>query len=35
MPPAMTIERPVKKAGQSTAPRHSIAPFQRAGPSPG
>src|SRR5215472_11203980 len=31
MPPAMTIERPVRKVGHSTAPRQSIAPFQRAG----
>jgi hypothetical protein len=33
MPPAITIERPVRNFGQSSAPRHSIEPFQRAGPS--
>lgn len=35
IPPAMTIERPVANAGQSRAPRHSIVPFQRGGPSSG
>ena len=35
MPPATTIERPVRYTGQSMAPRHSMAPFQRAGPSLG
>ena len=33
MPPAITMERPVRNFGQSIAPRHSIEPFQRAGPS--
>jgi len=33
MPPAITIERPVRNFGQSIAPRHNIEPFQRAGPS--
>ncbi len=35
MPPAITIERPVRKSGQSTAPRHSMMPFQAGGPSVG
>src|ERR1035437_1901834 len=35
IPPAMIIERPVKKTGQSVAPRHSIVPFHRGGPSSG
>jgi hypothetical protein len=34
MPPAMIIERPVRNAGQSVAPRQSIVPFQRGGGSP-
>ena len=33
MPPATIMERPVKNCGHSTAPRQSMAPFQRAGPS--
>ncbi len=33
MPPATIIERPVRNSGQSIAPRHSMMPFQRAGPS--
>ena len=35
MPPATIMERPVKNRGHSVAPRHSMAPFQRAGPSLG
>jgi len=33
--PATIIDRPVKNAGQSRAPRHSISPFQHGGPSSG
>ena len=31
----MIIERPVRNAGQGRAPRQSVEPFQRGGPSPG
>ena len=33
MPPAITIERPVRNFGQSSAPRHSTVPVKRGGSS--